>query len=178
MAKDKSLLRKEVRAKLSVLGDAEKANRSAIIASEIKSHLAVVGARVVALYSPLGNEPLLWGLVEELSAKMLVLLPKVEGEIMNFYYYDKGNVAPGAFGIMEPQCGEAVLPYEIDAVVVPGVAFTKDGARMGRGKGYYDKYLSQKDFRGVKIGVCYAEQILDELPVEPHDVRMDCVVYK
>ena len=49
---------------------------------------------------------------------------------------------------------------------------------MGRGKGFYDRYLSQEEFRGLKIGVCYNEQIVGELPVEPHDVKMDCVVHK
>lgn len=171
-------MRKEIRARVALLQTLEKESRSAVIAGVVKSHLAVSGARVVALYSPLGDEPLLWPLVEELSRKMLVVLPKVEGDVMNFYCYDPQHMASGAFGIMEPQDGDAVLPHEIDAVVVPGVVFTKDGARMGRGKGYYDRYLSQKEFRGLKIGVCYNEQIVDELPAEPHDVRMDYVIYK
>ena len=63
-----------------------------------------------------------------------------------------------------------------DFIVVPGVAFTAAAARMGRGRGYYDKYLSQPGFRGVKAGVCYAHQLVGELPVEPHDVFMDYVV--
>ena len=67
-------------------------------------------------------------------------------------------------------------PADIDFIVVPGVAFTAAGARMGRGRGYYDKYLSQPGFRGVKAGVCYAHQLVGELPVEPHDVFMDYVV--
>lgn len=79
---------------------------------------------------------------------------------------------------MEPAGdARAVMPFEIDAVVVPGVAFTKDGARMGRGKGFYDKYLSKNEFRALKIGVCFKEQVLDGLPVEPHDVKMDVVIY-
>lgn len=178
MVKDKSTLRKEIRARLAGLQGLEKESRSALIADSVKSHLAVSGARVVALYAPLGDEPQLWPLVEELSVRMLVLLPKVEGDVMNFYPYEPRCMATGAFGIMEPQGEEAVLPHEIDAVVVPGVAFTLSGARMGRGKGFYDRYLSQEEFRGLKIGVCYNEQIIGELPVEPHDVKMDCVVHK
>lgn len=178
MVKDKSALRKEIRARLARLQGLEKESRSVLIADAVKSHLAVSGARVVALYAPLGDEPLLWPLVEDLSARMLVLLPKVERDMMNFYPYDPRYMAMGAFGIMEPQGGEAVRPHEIDVVVVPGVAFTESGARMGRGKGFYDRYLSQKEFRGLKIGVCYSEQIVGELPVEPHDVKMDCVVHK
>ena len=67
-------------------------------------------------------------------------------------------------------------PSEIDLIVVPGTAFTQAGARMGRGRGFYDKYLSQPGFRGVKVGVCYAHQLVGALPVEPHDVFMDYVI--
>ena len=178
MVKYKSALRKEIRARLALLQSLEKESRSLLIADAVKSHLAVSGARVVALYAPLFDEPLLWPLVEELAARMLVLLPKVEGDVMDFYPYEPRYMATGAFGIIEPQGGEAVRPHEIDAIVVPGVAFTESGARMGRGKGFYDRYLSQEEFRGLKIGVCYNEQIVGELPVEPHDVKMDCVVHK
>ena len=80
-------------------------------------------------------------------------------------------------GIAEPDVdAEPCEPSEIDLIVVPGTAFTQAGARMGRGRGYYDKYLSQPGFRGVKVGVCYAHQLVGELPVEPHDVFMDYVI--
>ena len=82
----------------------------------------------------------------------------------------------GAFGILEPQ-GERPCPAgEIDLVVCPGVAFTADGRRLGRGRGYYDRYLGDPAFRGFRVGVCYAHQLVDDLPVEPHDVRMDRVI--
>ena len=75
MVKDKSALRKEIRARLALLQSLEKESRSLLIADAVKSHLAVSGARVVALYAPLVDEPMLWPLVEELAARMLVLLP-------------------------------------------------------------------------------------------------------
>ncbi|MBO5788081.1 MAG: 5-formyltetrahydrofolate cyclo-ligase [Bacteroidaceae bacterium] len=178
MVDSKSVLRKNVRSRLATLSMDEKVVRSLSLSTEVKRHLSVSGARVVALFSPLPSEPQIWPLVKELSLFMTVVLPRVEGEIMNFYCYNPDRMVCGALGVMEPDGGEPVMPYEIDVVVVPGVVFTKDGARMGRGKGYYDKYLSQHDFRGVKIGVCYAEQIVDVLPIEPHDVRMDVVLYK
>ena len=84
---------------------------------------------------------------------------------------------PGAFGIAEPGL-EARLcePRELDLVIVPGTAFTAAGARCGRGRGYYDKYLSRPDVHAVKVGVCFAHQLVGELPSEPHDVAMDCVI--
>ena len=103
---------------------------------------------------------------------------RVEGDVMNFYSYDRNSMSIGSFGINEPCGGLPVAPCEIDAVVVPGLAFTECGARMGRGKGYYDKYMSHSDFSALKIGVCYSEQLVSEIPVEKHDIMMDVVIYK
>ena len=175
---DKSALRREVRARLAVLGADDKRLRSQQICDEVKKHLAVSGARVVALFSPLGYEPDVWPLVESLTCTVSVVLPRVEGEVMNFYVYDRNSMAVGSFGINEPQSGMLVKAGEIEAVVVPGLAFTADGARMGRGKGYYDKYLSQSDFLALKIGVCYSEQLVPHIPTESHDVAMDVIIYK
>ena len=175
---DKIALRRAVRARLAGLGKDEIKERSTAMCEELERYSAVSGANVVALFSPLADEPQLWPLVECLSVRLSVVLPRVEGDVMNFYRYDGGAMAVGAFGINEPQMGVPLQPDEIDAIVVPGVAFTADGARMGRGKGFYDRYLSQKGFAALKIGVCYREQIVDDIPVEPHDVAMDVVIYK
>lgn len=175
---DKKKLRCEVRARIAMLDDAEKEERSVAIGRELERHIAVSGAMVVALYSPLGDEPQLWSLVERLAQSMSVVLPRVEGDVMNFYSYDKCAMAKGAYGINEPQNGLPVDVCEIDAIVVPGVAFAADGARMGRGKGYYDRYLSQNGCRALKIGVCYREQVVESIPTEPHDVKMDTVIYR
>ena len=175
---DKSAVRREVRARLAVLGADEKSLRSQCICDEVKKLLAVSGARVVALFSPLGYEPDIWPLVESLASTVSVVLPRVEGDVMNFYVYDRNSMAVGSFGINEPQNSVGVHAAEIDAVVVPGLAFCVDGVRMGRGKGYYDKYLSQSDFSALKIGVCYHEQLVPHIPTEPHDVPMDVVIYK
>lgn len=175
---DKVALRREVRARLATLDAAGKCARSAAICDEVKKHLAVNNARVVALFSPLGYEPDVWPLVESLSGVVSVVLPRVEGDVMNFYSYDRNSMAIGSFGINEPCGGLPVAPCEIDAVVVPGLAFTECGARMGRGKGYYDKYMSHSDFSALKIGVCYSEQLVPEIPVEKHDIMMDVVIYK
>ncbi len=67
-------------------------------------------------------------------------------------------------------------PADIDLIVVPGVAFTAAGARLGRGRGYYDRYLSQPEMRAYTVGVCYAHQIVDALPSEPHDVAVERVI--
>jgi 5-formyltetrahydrofolate cyclo-ligase len=85
-------------------------------------------------------------------------------------------MASGAYGIFEPQSGELYRAEEIDLMVVPGVAFSADGRRLGRGKGYYDRYLSRDGFRACCIGVCYDCQLREDIPAEPHDKRVEKVV--
>ena len=62
-------------------------------------------------------------------------------------------------------------------MVVPGVAFSADGVRLGRGKGYYDRYIAREGFRAYTIGVCYDCQMLGQLPCDEHDRRVDSVIY-
>ena len=135
-------------------------------------------AEVVALYCALPDEPP----TERVIARWLklgkkVVVPRVEGDEMRFFCYDPSTQVVGSFGIEEPVDGALLCaPSEIELMVVPGVAFTATGDRMGRGRGYYDKYLSQSDFQAYTIGVGYAHQLVDTLPVEEHDRRLDKVV--
>ena len=170
--KDKTSLRRAVRARIARIGKDDAQERSMAMCDELERCIAVSGARVVALFSPLADEPQLWPLVERLAQRLSVVLPRVEGEVMNFYSYGKDVMATGTYG------GAPMNACEIDVVVVPGVAFTDCGVRMGRGKGFYDRYLSQSGCRALKIGVCYREQVVESIPVEPHDVKMDLVIYK
>lgn len=175
---DKKMLRKDVRSRIAAMSCSQKELASACMRLHVKECIDSCNAGVVALFAPLSDEPQMWPLVEELSKSKTVVLPRVEGDVMNFYCYTTDGLSKGFFGIMEPVEGEAVEPSVIDMIVVPGVAFTADGWRMGRGKGYYDKYMSRDGFRAVKVGICYSCQLVDELPVEAHDVGMDKVIYK
>lgn len=67
-------------------------------------------------------------------------------------------------------------PASIDVVIVPGVAFTRRGDRLGQGGGWYDRFLADVRSDCLTIGVAFVEQLVDDLPVEPHDVRLDLVV--
>ena len=103
-----------------------------------------------------------------------LLLPRVEGRSLVVCDGD-GPMATSAFGVSEPQ-GPAVEPSVVDFVVVPGLAFTLDGARLGYGGGFYDRLLPT--LAGVpNAGVCFTEQLVDALPVDAHDVRVDRVVH-
>ena len=137
---------------------------------------------VVALFSPLSDEVDITPVIDYLAEQKecLVLLPRVDVSAdkptMDFFEYQPDMLSVGAYGIREPQ-GVKPCPVEaIDLMVVPAVAFTRKGERLGRGKGFYDCYLSREGFRAYTVGVCYSHQLLDSLPTEPHDCRVDEVV--
>lgn len=84
------------------------------------------------------------------------------------------DIKKGAYGIYEPTDVAAVNISDIDIAVIPGISFSKSGDRLGFGKGYYDRFLSE--FCGTKEGVCYDFQVLDEIPASEHDVKMDIII--
>ena len=153
-----------------------RAEVSARIIARIEALKPFSEARTVALFSSLPDEPDTTLALERWSYTKQLVVPRVEGEVMHFYPYHPEQMALGSFGIHEPQQQEAISPKEIDLMVVPGVAFTPKGARCGRGKGFYDKYLSQLNPACHKVGICYRHQLLGELPTELHDICMEEVI--
>ena len=88
---------------------------------------------------------------------------------------DFATLVKGPHGILEPPAGPAVRPEDVRAWLVPGLAFTKDGGRLGYGGGWYDRLLCRAAMQSPKIGIAYGFQLVDELPTEPHDVRLTSV---
>lgn len=177
MTKSKSDIRRAAKSAVKALTAQQKADKSTLILSKIASSESIKSAKTVALYASLSDEVQSFELIELLSQTKHIVLPRVAGDDMDFYPYTPSSLKVGAFGIEEPQGSEPISPDEIDVIVVPGVAFTTDGKRCGRGKGYYDKYLSRSGFRAIKIGVCYTEQLAEDIPNEPHDIVMDYMIY-
>ena len=136
------------------------------------------GVSVVMAYYSLSDEVCTHQLIDELvAAGKTVLLPKVlDDETMELRRYQSvADLREGAFHIMEP-VGEPFTDYEqIEVALIPGVAFDAEGHRLGRGKGYYDRFLqSLPTVR--KIGVCFDFQKVESVPFEAHDVIVDIVV--
>lgn len=147
-------------------------------------------ANCVALYCATGNEVQTTDLLEAWHLKRQFVLPVIAGETMYFYpYTGKENLKKNTFGIWEPVSGDqkttmsdrmksvycdTIPPESIDLFVVPGIAFDYDGNRLGRGKGYYDRYLSSID--KPTIGICYDFQLVEHLPCESYDKKMTIVI--
>ena len=173
---EKRQARAILRSRVAEIPFDERVRSSREIFAQVAALPSFQQAQVVALYAALPDEPQSGEFIAEWCGRKRIVLPRVEGEIMRFYDYSPEMMASGSFGIDEPQ-GECPCPAEtIDFMVVPGVGFTAEGYRMGRGKGFYDRYLSQPDFRATTVGVCFKAQIMEELPLEPHDRVLDFVV--
>lgn len=175
----KSDIRRDMRRAAAELDAAERRRQSDIVTERLRLVAARERPAVAALFSPLPDEVDISPLLRIPDCR--VVLPRVAdgpcGEPeMEFYDFDPEVMGRGAFGIDEPQGGEPCPPETIDLMIVPGMAFTRDGVRLGRGKGYYDRYIAREGFRARCVGVCFRHQLLPELPAEPHDRRMDEVV--
>jgi len=86
------------------------------------------------------------------------------------------GLVPTRAGIREPTEGEPLAIETLDMVLVPALVFDIKGNRIGRGAGFYDRFLNSPMFQGVSMGVAFEEQVVDKLPVEPHDVPVDMLI--
>lgn len=146
------------------------------VTERLKRNPRFAAARTLLLYHPLPDEVDIVPLLDMLSGRT-VLLPKVTGEssMELRLYTGRDSLIVGAYGIMEP-CGPVFTDYgSIDVAVVPGMAFDAGGNRLGRGKGYYDRFLSIIP-SVYRIGVCFPFQFVESVPHGPTDIRMDEVV--
>lgn len=148
--------------------------QSQLILSKLESHRSFVDAETVMLYSSLPDEVDTHDFLERWRNKKIIILPTVVGDdIIPVELSKETDFAIGDFNILEPQNE----PYNgnYDLIVVPGVAFDKNGNRIGRGKGYYDRFLC-KHLEVKRIGICFDFQLVDEVPTEDNDIRMDEII--
>lgn len=156
----------------------EKLHRSEAIMRQVEQLPEFCEARVVLLYWSMADEVQTHSFVERWFREKTLLLPCVEGDdlLLRQYMGPECLVAGEQFGIGEPT-GPVWSDLEaVELIVVPGVAFDRMGNRMGRGRGFYDRLLKSTP-QAVKVGVAYGFQMLDEIPVEPHDVKMNAVIH-
>jgi len=176
----KSDWRDHFRARLSHLQSADRAAASALIRQRLEAQPEWQRARAVLLFVPMTDEPDILPLAQAvLSSDKTLAFPRhssatdsYEAACVTDLAHD---LAPGRFGIAEPRPECPVCPWnELDFCLVPGVGFALDGGRVGRGRGYFDRILAA--VRGFKCGVAFDCQVVPELPAEPHDVRVDCIL--
>jgi 5,10-methenyltetrahydrofolate synthetase len=127
-----------------------------------------------AIYHALKGELQTSEFIDKWHNKKNILLPIVKGDdIVLQSYMGRDSLKSGAFGILEP----TKTPYTTtkpDIIIIPGIAFDKQYNRLGRGKGYYDRFLNNLQI--PKVGLCFSFQLIDKIPSESFDIKMDYIV--
>lgn len=178
----KKALRVAIRERLREMDDADRQAASARGCERLLGLPAIQAARTVLFYLPTRTE------ISPIAASeacreegVTVALPRVdegsnEISIVAWDSGDRGDLVSDAAGMLAPASGRVLRVGEIDAVVVPGVAFDREGRRLGRGGGFYDRLLVRLSERCPAIGFAFAAQLVDRVPEEPHDLRVAAVV--
>lgn len=155
-------------------------NYDPALATELNIHLAELclanGAKRIACYLPYGDEPdvelfLDWAIENEIE----ILLPVVKADGLLDWVIFEGVTTTGLLGFAEAS-GENIKPIDVDIAIIPALAISRAGIRLGKGKGFYDRALP--DFKPLPpvVAVIYEEELVDSLPNEPHDQPVDAVV--
>jgi 5-formyltetrahydrofolate cyclo-ligase len=177
----KVALRKQIRGALQNMSPAARNVMSAQIRDRLKEQAIWKNAGSVLFFAPLPAEPDIWPLLEEtlLAGGKIAALPRfdsasnsyVAGRVKN----PRSEIVTGQFGIREPGANCVEMPLNrLDLVLVPGVGFDLQGRRLGRGRGFYDRLLADVD--GIKCGIAFDEQVVNEVPAGPLDVRLNVIL--
>ena len=177
----KQQMRVEATARRAIQPDAEPLSRQ--IFQRLTALPEYARAGTLMLYLDVRSEvrtrwflPAAWG-----AGKQIVVPYCVDGEIELFHLESLDDLSPGTMGVFEPKValrgrGRKINPAELDLIVIPGLAFDRRGGRLGYGKGYYDRFLHRTGGDATKLAVCFECQLFPNIPVLPHDIRMDLVV--
>lgn len=173
---DKKQLRKQIRERKKEFSLPEKIKLSEPIFEKIEKEELFKEAKVVLLYYSMDDEVYTHDFVEKHYKTKTILLPCVDGDdlILRQYLGIESMKAGEQFGILEPVGKEFNDLEKIDLMIIPGVAFDKEKNRLGRGRGFYDRLL--KTVNATKIGVCFDFQVVEQVPTEDFDVKMDVVI--
>lgn len=176
----KKQIRAEIRATLAKLTPAQRRDKSRAINETILASDFFARARSVLFYAPTPQEVDVMPVARAaLDARKRVCFPRVEWDTYGMHVVALDSLDGDAFAvrrhdIREPVGGHHVEPDEINLVLVPGVAFSTAGVRIGRGAGFYDRFLRKSP--ATRLGVCFSEQIDESVKGEDHDVPMEAIV--
>jgi 5-formyltetrahydrofolate cyclo-ligase len=151
----KAALRADIQRRVREMTAEERQEYSDEICERVLEMSQWAEAQSVVLFSPLPSEPIITPLKLDCEARRISAV----------------NISQSARGESDLQ-----LPDAVDLVLVPGVAFSKDRNRLGRGAGFFDRLLAGRAANAFKLGVCFSFQMLDNIPMEGHDIVMDAVI--
>lgn len=177
----KDMFRARARAVLASIPSETRLAAEAEIAGRVWHVPEIAGARTLMIYASLLEEVATDAIAEEARRRGIVLVyPRcLDNRIMALHAVDSpGSLRPGRYGIREPDADACPITdiAEVDAALIPGLAWDRTGHRLGRGAGYYDRLLADPRWRGFRCGLFFAAQEADSVPHDAWDVPLDAIV--
>lgn len=180
MTLTKDQIRTTISLKLQTQNKQYREKKSALIMRKLFAAREFKQAKIVMFYVSLANEVNTEEMIKQalMLGKMVVVPVCAAGsDLCACALQPKARLLKGPYGIKEPAEKKPLDPAAIDLVIVPGLAFTRSGKRLGRGKGYYDRFLKRLSDHAATIGLAFDFQILPSLPTTPLDVDVHRVLY-
>lgn len=159
------------------LGDSLRNEHSAIVCQKLSVLSKKLNARTIHTFIPMGSEvDVMPFIVAEFAKDTTIVAPQTlkARQLKHLRLLSPNDLESGRFGTQHP-AGDEEFGGKPDLILVPGLAFDHRGFRLGYGAGYYDTFLAQNP-HAFKLGVCYPFQLVDEVPIEPHDVQLDQII--
>lgn len=168
-------IRRKVKAHKAMLDDADRATAAERVFATLERSAAFMLAERILMYHSLPDELSTHSFIARWADRKHFYLPRVNGLNLEILPYDESHLSLGSFHIEEPTGTDTTDISEIELIIVPAVAYDRQGNRVGRGKGYYDRLLASS--AATKIGVGYDFQLIEDgIDSDPHDIPMDVVI--
>lgn len=173
---EKLAIRQKMRHRIRALSERHKAHAAEHVCLLLKKQLTQSGASHVATYAATRSELSLLqlhALLPEISFYYPLCLE--EGKMTFHHVSDPSTLQRGAFNILEPkpEIHQHIDPAILDTILVPALAYDMQGNRLGKGRGFYDRYLPQLQARCQKLGILFREQLIPQVPTSPHDIGVN-----
>ncbi|WKD61650.1 5-formyltetrahydrofolate cyclo-ligase family protein [Corynebacterium ciconiae DSM 44920] len=178
----KSRIRREMTSRRQALSASQRAEANDAIGAHVANLMASIGARRAAAYVPLANEPggeALIPLLDSWLDELYLPISGPQGQLGWAQFTGFDNTEPGPYSIPEPTGPRTdnSLLQQLDLIVVPALAATPCGFRLGKGGGYYDRALAQRQpGRPLAAVVLFDDNLVDHLPIEDHDAPVDIII--
>jgi 5-formyltetrahydrofolate cyclo-ligase len=178
---DKIQMRTEIKQVLTELKPADRITKSKKACHSCICTRQYIESEVIMVFLSLPHEVDTAPLILDAWQKgKTVAVPKVSWQQRNMIPVElnslESGLAVGTYGLRNPTTGVPVTIEEIDMVIAPGLGFDKEGGRIGRGGAYYDQFFCVNGLKAIKAGLCFSEQVFDEVPMDKDDQKLDMLI--